>query len=250
MGLGASAVFAVWGAVACASSDADEAVVWVDTLGTGETIGEGDDPTGAPNPWPPGTDSNTSGAWPMPGTTGGGTSGDSGVGDTMDSLDIGCGDCVEDCLDGLDNDANGEVDCDDRACADHLACTCTQTLLSEFGRHVFCAEATDWAHARDQCEANGLHLVTIHDDITNTWLVDQSQAIDGSTSWWMGYSDLQDEGQWRWVDGGPQDYDNWHPGEPNNGVAGPEHCAAFPEHTAFAWNDLECDTPRPFICEQ
>lgn len=194
----------------------------------GET--SGGDTTG-PSPLPPGD--TTAGEEPEPETTTG----------------SGCvGDCVETCIGGTDDDGDGDVDCDDADCADHLACTCVVADDLVHGLHVLCSDPTTWTEARDACEDSGMHLVSIDDAAHNQWLVARAMPLS-AISWWMGYSDLTAEGVWTWVDGAPVTYENWYPGEPNNGVSAPEHCAAFPEHTATAWNDLSCDALHPFICE-
>lgn len=162
----------------------------------------------------------------------------------------GCiGDCVESCFGGLDEDGDGAFDCEDSDCAGHLACTCEVVPDEGFGVHVMCTDATSWTQARDACQASDMHLVSIQSAAHNTWLVQHSQALD-PISWWMGFSDLQAEGVWVWVDGAPVDYVHWYPSEPSNGPVTPEHCAAFPEHDAYSWNDLDCALARPFICER
>ncbi len=250
-GLGGVAALVVGAQLAsCAGAPLSEGVGWNETIessdGDGGNASQGDQ---MPSPWPPPPppdDSTSTSGSSGPGMSS--TDGDDTMVEPAPFEDVGCGNCAEDCFDGLDNDGNGFIDCGDASCSDHVACTCAQTLDTEYGRHVFCTEPVPWQVARDTCEASDLQLVTIDDATLNNWLADQSQAIDGSTSWWMGYSDLDDEGDWEWVDGSPTTYENWHPGEPNNGTAGPEHCAGFPEHTAFAWNDLPCGSLRPFIC--
>ncbi|MCA9707549.1 MAG: S8 family serine peptidase, partial [Myxococcales bacterium] len=151
--------------------------------------------------------------------------------------------------DELDEDGDGDVDCHDADCATHLACTCTLTPDEGFGQHVLCDDPVPWAAARDACEGSDMHLVSIESAAHDAWLVGHSQALD-PISWWMGYSDLQVEGAWAWVDGTPPGYQHWFPGEPNNGIDTPEHCAAFPEHDGESWNDLDCAVLRPFVCER
>ncbi|MEL6182205.1 MAG: lectin-like protein [Myxococcota bacterium] len=44
----------------------------------------------------------------------------------------------------------------------------------------------------------------------------------------------------------PRSYTNWGSGEPNN--SGNEDCGELRLDTG-QWNDKECDTVQPFVCE-
>jgi len=73
---------------------------------------------------------------------------------------------------------------------------------------------------------------------------------------WLGASDKQSEGYWKWPNGDlfwmqnadsntPSTYSNWRSGEPNN--ADGEHCATYlPEK---GWNDVKCDSAAQIIVE-
>jgi len=65
---------------------------------------------------------------------------------------------------------------------------------------------------------------------------------DGNTNWWeshwIGFTDEDEEGQFRWLDGSAAEYTNWNSGEPNN-WAGNEQCTEMNGHGG--WNDGNCD---------
>ena len=69
---------------------------------------------------------------------------------------------------------------------------------------------------------------------------------------WIGYSDKDSEGSWKWVDTHDEDavessYTNWKTGEPDNGGES-EDCASINKEDG-SWNDQECDKTRnAFIC--
>jgi len=74
---------------------------------------------------------------------------------------------------------------------------------------------------------------------------------------WLGASDKQSEGYWKWSNGDlfwmqnadvntASTYSNWRSGEPNN-ADGNEHCATYlPEK---GWNDVKCDSASQIIVE-
>ena len=69
-----------------------------------------------------------------------------------------------------------------------------------------------------------------------------------STSLWLGLTDAGYEGDWQWITGEAPRYDRWKYGEPNDFQSGEDCAEWFPEDGLM--NDLDCDTKRPFLCEQ
>ena len=103
------------------------------------------------------------------------------------------------------------------------------------------------------------YLATITDAVENNFVYN---AINQQTGW-IGANDIASEGAWYWQTGpeaGTQfwsgnyagspvggQYSNWQSGvEPNNS-AGNEDCGQF--WTGGTWNDIPCNTPRPFVVE-
>ncbi|MBE9068270.1 DUF4347 domain-containing protein [Leptolyngbya cf. ectocarpi LEGE 11479] len=70
-----------------------------------------------------------------------------------------------------------------------------------------------WEQAQAEAESLGGNLVTINDAAEETWL---KQTFGGTERFWIGLTDRQIEGQYRWVSGEAVTYTNWAPGEPNN----------------------------------
>jgi hypothetical protein len=56
--------------------------------------------------------------------------------------------------------------------------------------------------------------VTINDRQEELWLKDQFGQCE---YFWIGFNDVIEEGNWKWVSGESDTYTNWWEGEPNNG---------------------------------
>lgn len=105
-----------------------------------------------------------------------------------------------------------------------------------------------WDAARAACAVDGTDLVIITGDAQNQTVIDIRDAA-GLGSIWVGATDQGSEGQWRWVDGAPLSggFEGWNGGEPNDGgLFEDEDCAEF---EGAGWNDTECDSDHPAVCE-
>ena len=54
------------------------------------------------------------------------------------------------------------------------------------------------------------------------------------------------EGQYHWADGSSPAFLHWHWPEPSND--GDEDCGELGGQADSGWNDIDCRTPRPFLC--
>ncbi|MEO8184013.1 MAG: C-type lectin domain-containing protein [Deltaproteobacteria bacterium] len=120
---------------------------------------------------------------------------------------------------------------------------------------------SSWANARTRCQSNGAgwDLTTIHGETRNAWL---ASMLGSLTDAWVGASDTQSEGAWRWLGdstpfwNGPGNtgsaagnaYENWTDGttpEPNGGAT--SDCLRL--RAGGDWADFQCPTAYASICE-
>jgi hypothetical protein len=120
---------------------------------------------------------------------------------------------------------------------------CTQV---EYNDHVYaiCTKTMSWEDARDACEANGYYLAVIDDQGEQNFLTSKT-----GTQHWIGYSDLDEEGDWQWI-GGNSNFTYWGGGQPDNAGGDPgEDCAVMRWWGSGQWNDTVCTSNFRYICE-
>ncbi|WAS90690.1 CotH kinase family protein [Nannocystis punicea] len=162
--------------------------------------------------------------------------------------------CTDDCDDNdpaVHPDAQEMCDLDDDDCDgiwddDPMCPPCVEKDLPGPGVAQFCFVALPFAEAEADCVAQGGHLLSIPSQQVQDWAATEAFAIAGN-DWWIGLNDLDTEDDFVWTDGTPLSFTAWNEGEPNN--AGEEDCVNLPAWTAGLWNDLPCDSPRPYICK-
>ncbi|KAG7240321.1 hypothetical protein INR49_027021 [Caranx melampygus] len=75
-----------------------------------------------------------------------------------------------------------------------------------------------------------------------------------SKSFWIGLTDKEEEGVWKWVDGTPLTLAYWADNEPDNGGGvsgqGKEDCAHIRGAEKRDWDDVSCNSFLKWICEK
>ncbi|XP_064782096.1 C-type lectin domain family 4 member E-like isoform X3 [Oncorhynchus masou masou] len=101
------------------------------------------------------------------------------------------------------------------------------------------SERKTWSESRQDCMEKGSDLVIVN-------------SIE-EQRFWIGLTDRETEGSWKWVDGTPLITSYWMINQPDNGRSIPgEDCVELqngqyqPEKT---WNDLNCALKLFWICE-
>ncbi|XP_055007226.1 C-type lectin domain family 4 member M-like [Boleophthalmus pectinirostris] len=101
-----------------------------------------------------------------------------------------------------------------------------------------------WEDSRSFCQEQGGDLVVINNEEEQNFL-----RVYGGRRW-IGLSDRQTEGVWKWVDGSSLTLSSWLSGEPNDGN-GNEDCGEILMRDNGDWklNDLSCNNEQSCICE-
>lgn len=110
------------------------------------------------------------------------------------------------------------------------------------GNQYFLTTArSSWTEAHAEAVAAGGTLVTINDAEEQKWLLD---TFGGTELFWIGLSDQQTEGVWKWSGGDNVSYTNWTPNEPNNALSfadqyfGGENYVVMNWQSNGKWNDV------------
>ncbi|XP_060772616.1 CD209 antigen-like protein C isoform X2 [Neoarius graeffei] len=109
----------------------------------------------------------------------------------------------------------------------------------------YISQKKNWTESRKDCKNRGADLVIIdskdEQDFINTHL--------SKSTAWIGLTDLDNEGTWKWVDDTPLGTGYWRQEEPNN--KGEEDCVlvTYPKNEQ-CWNDAKCFIEAPWICEK
>ncbi|KAG7240422.1 hypothetical protein INR49_026993, partial [Caranx melampygus] len=88
--------------------------------------------------------------------------------------------------------------------------------------YLLSAQYDSWDKGREDCRRRGADLVVVDTPEEQTF-------VSGFTPYdiWIGLTDNEKEGVWKWVDGTPLNFRYWANNEPNNGGSrfGEENCA-------------------------
>ncbi|XP_049328650.1 CD209 antigen-like protein E [Astyanax mexicanus] len=101
-----------------------------------------------------------------------------------------------------------------------------------------------WSESRDDCRKRGADLVIINSREVFINTLRKGQAV------WIGLSDGETEGVWKWVDGSELITRFWRPGEPNG--YGDEDCVLYGYgfDPVKNWADYPCNNQFFWICEK
>ncbi|XP_076874495.1 C-type lectin domain family 4 member E-like isoform X2 [Brachyhypopomus gauderio] len=108
-------------------------------------------------------------------------------------------------------------------------------------------EKKPWIESRQDCRERGADLVIINSREEQEFL---SKHLSSRTAW-IGLTDRDSEGVWKWVDGTALTTGYWSSGEPNS-LSGDEDCVIddFTSNTIWNWADYPCTRNFIWICEK
>ncbi|XP_056113660.1 CD209 antigen-like protein E [Rhinichthys klamathensis goyatoka] len=111
------------------------------------------------------------------------------------------------------------------------------------------SETKSWTESRRYCRERGADLIIIN----NTEKQDFVKNTYGSGIVWIGLTDSDAEGRWKWVDNSTLTSGFWATDEPNGHTV--ENCAVNVDHnqrwpTLSGWLDMACNSAYKGICEK
>uniref|UniRef100_A0A672K2Z2 CD209 antigen-like protein C n=1 Tax=Sinocyclocheilus grahami TaxID=75366 RepID=A0A672K2Z2_SINGR len=101
------------------------------------------------------------------------------------------------------------------------------------------SETKSWTESRRYCTERAADLIIINNR--------EEQNISGVAKVWIGLTDIEVEGRWKWVDGSTLTSRFWASGQPNNYKGKEEDCALI--HSP-GWADFPCNDKHKWICEK
>uniref|UniRef100_A0A3Q2EJN7 C-type lectin domain family 17, member A-like n=1 Tax=Cyprinodon variegatus TaxID=28743 RepID=A0A3Q2EJN7_CYPVA len=113
----------------------------------------------------------------------------------------------------------------------------------------------DFSTSAEKCKDIGAHLAILTTRKQHEAVEKEGRRIAGTyIHYWIGLSDIETEGDWRWVDNSTLTTAFWDPyrREPDNNQAqGPEgeDCAVVDSYTQ-KWYDVPCEFTYPRICQK
>lgn len=112
-----------------------------------------------------------------------------------------------------------------------------QILKSYENNRLFLSPPGTWEQSQAYAQSLGGNLVTIENQAKNDLLTSLFGA--SRQRCWIGLTDRNSEGVFKWVSGKPVTYTNWSAGEPNNYGTGENYTEINFDISGSKWNDLE-----------
>ena len=113
--------------------------------------------------------------------------------------------------------------------------------------YTLCRTRRNWSQARRDCARQGGRLVILEDAQENL-AVGALVRVWQDNPFWIGLSDRDTEGEWKWTNETLLDYPGWGEGEPNDYGNG-EDCAHSNWRGDGVWNDSRCGGGDAYVCE-
>ncbi|XP_029470757.1 CD209 antigen-like protein E [Rhinatrema bivittatum] len=115
--------------------------------------------------------------------------------------------------------------------------------------YLFSTEPLSWEESRNRCLAQQADLLIVGDKDEQSYINNHVCA----TVYWIGLTDRENEGEWKWVNGSVVSLKFWLDRQPDN-ANGAEDCATAGQagcnQMLKSWNDDHCDKPFRYICEK
>ncbi|XP_059579429.1 C-type lectin domain family 4 member F [Alligator mississippiensis] len=115
--------------------------------------------------------------------------------------------------------------------------------------YYFSKEKRSWEEAEQFCVSQNSHLSSVLSWEEQEYLAAEVRNADH----WIGLSDREAEGSWRWVDGSEYTKGFWYKKQPDNwnqGIGGTEDCVHLQNGVHHkTWNDVNCTLQHQWVCK-
>ena len=134
-------------------------------------------------------------------------------------------------------------------CSDATKCVeqCEQEW-EENGDHCYywSKDTKTWVEAEQFCKGEGGHRASVTSAATHGYIAAQLKHF-----LWIGGSDRESEGDWKWSDCSTWDFTNWGTisGKQQPSNHGGHNCLEYYIQNR-KWNDGNCNIPRNFLCSR
>ena len=122
---------------------------------------------------------------------------------------------------------------------------CKKTWVQN-GDHCYYWSITkaNWAKAEKHCNYCKGHLASVTSEATNEFIVSEIKK-QNTAMLWIGGSDKEEQGNWKWTDQSPWSFDNWAGNQTSQGG----NCLCYNGTTITPkWNPSKCDQNFKFSC--
>ena len=107
----------------------------------------------------------------------------------------------------------------------------------------------NWLESEETCRKQGGHLASIPSQAVHDNITAQFQDKEHKTMW-IGGTDQEKEGVWKWTDCSLWNFTPWKRGQPDN-IKNGQHCLEFfGTEEGGKWNDDDCTIGKYFLCSQ
>ena len=104
-----------------------------------------------------------------------------------------------------------------------------------------------WYKAEEFCEKEGGHLASVTSEAANEYIFEGKEKRKHDKIW-LGGSDQEEEGVWKWSDGTPWNFQLWNLQEPSNVTD--QDCLIQFGLNVKEWKDYPCNYERNFVCSK
>ena len=137
-----------------------------------------------------------------------------------------------------------------KACVEN----CTQPWEVN-GQHCYfwSNDSKSWEEAEKTCREKGGHLASVRTNATNNYILEEWDKRNpiAKEHFWIGGTDEEKEGVWKWIDGRTWQFTYWASDRPGGttGINANQNCLQY-ERISHKWYDFRCKESEKFLCSR